>query len=142
MHTTMKPFRDRNPVIIGIATIVVVSALTVAALNYNRLPLSSGATYSAYFDEAGGLTTGAPVQVRGFKSGQVKSISLDPHGVLVSFTVDDDVRLGEQTEVAIKSISLLGNKSPGGHPPRRRSPERHHPDAAHHVPVSTARRTR
>lgn len=107
----MKRFQDRNPVIIGIVTVVVVAALTLAALNYNRLPfITSGTTYSAYFEEAGGLTSGAPVQVLGFKSGQVKSISLDPHGVLVSFTVADDVRLGEQTEVAIKTISLLGNK--------------------------------
>lgn len=89
----------------------VIAAITLGSLNYSRLPFfSSGTTYSAYFDEAGGLTTGAPVEVSGFKAGQVKSITLKPDGVLVDFTVADNIRLGEHTEAAIKTISLLGNK--------------------------------
>jgi phospholipid/cholesterol/gamma-HCH transport system substrate-binding protein len=107
----IKPFRERNPVIIGAISVVAVLAITIGALNYNRLPfLTSGTTYSAYFDEAGGLTIDAPVQVLGFEAGQVKTISLDPQGVLVTFTVADEIRLGERTEAAIRTISLLGNK--------------------------------
>jgi phospholipid/cholesterol/gamma-HCH transport system substrate-binding protein len=108
---SIKRFQERNPVIIGVVSVVAVLAITVGALNYNRLPfLTSGTTYSAYFDEAGGLTRDAPVQVLGVKSGQVKTISLDPQGVLVTFTVADNIRLGERTEAAIRTISLLGNK--------------------------------
>jgi len=107
----MKSFQERNPLIIGAIAVAVVVAVCVAALNYTRLPfLSSGSTYAAYFDEAGGLVTGAPVQVSGFKAGQVKSISLDSQGVLVTFTVADGIRLGERTEASINTISLLGNK--------------------------------
>jgi phospholipid/cholesterol/gamma-HCH transport system substrate-binding protein len=72
--------------------------------------INSGTTYSAYVEELGGLTSGAPVQVSGFKSGQVTDIELRPEGVLVEFRLTDDVRLGEDTEAAIKTISLLGNK--------------------------------
>jgi phospholipid/cholesterol/gamma-HCH transport system substrate-binding protein len=107
----MKPFRERNPVIIALIALALIAIVVVGAFNYNRLPFfSSGRTYSAYFDEAGGLTTGAPVHVSGYKAGQVQSISLKPQGVLVEFTVADDIRLGERTEAAIKTISLLGNK--------------------------------
>ena len=43
------------------------------------------------------------MQVSGFQAGQVKSIGLQPNGVLVTFTVADDIRLGENTEAAIKT---------------------------------------
>jgi phospholipid/cholesterol/gamma-HCH transport system substrate-binding protein len=107
----MKPFRERNPVVIAAIALTLIAAATIGALNYTRLPfLSSGTTYSAYFEEAGGLTTGAPVQVAGFTTGQVKDITLDTQGVLITFTVADNIRLGEQTEAAIKTATLLGNK--------------------------------
>lgn len=107
----MKPFRERNLVVIGVVGMAAIGALAAGAMNYNRLPLiSSGTTYSAYFEEAGGLTSGAPVQVSGFKSGQVTEISLRPEGVLVEFKVSDTIRLGGRTEAAIHTISLLGNK--------------------------------
>lgn len=107
----MKPFRERNLVVIGAIGVVAIGVITVAAFNYNRLPfISSTTTYSAYFDELGGLTAGAPVRVSGARAGQVQTITLEPQGVLVEFTVDDDIRLGEQTEAAIKTVALLGNK--------------------------------
>ncbi|HEV7854839.1 MAG TPA: MCE family protein [Mycobacterium sp.] len=107
----MKSFRERNPIIVGAISLAVVGATTVGALNYSNLPfISSGSTYSAYFEEVGDLSTGAPVQVSGLRSGQVKDISLTPRGVLITFTVADNIRLGERTEAAIKSKSLLGTK--------------------------------
>jgi phospholipid/cholesterol/gamma-HCH transport system substrate-binding protein len=107
----MKSFRERNLSIIGAVSVAVIAAVTLGALNFNRLPFaSSGSTYSAYFDEAGGLALNAPVQVSGLKAGQVKSITLDPRGVLVKFTVAEDIRLGDRTEAAIKTMTVLGNK--------------------------------
>lgn len=107
----MKPFRERNPIIIAVIAMSVIAAIIVGAFNYGNLPfIHSDTTYSAYFDEAGGLTTGAPVRVSGYKAGQVKEIALEPDGVLVTFTVADDIRLGTDTEAAIKTLSLLGNK--------------------------------
>jgi phospholipid/cholesterol/gamma-HCH transport system substrate-binding protein len=107
----MKSFRERNPIIVGAISLAVIGAITVGALNYNKLPfISSGSTYSAYFEEVGDLATGAPVQVSGLRTGQVKDISLTPQGVLITFTVADNIRLGERTEASIKSKSLLGTK--------------------------------
>ncbi|MDF2822918.1 MAG: virulence factor Mce family protein [Mycobacterium sp.] len=107
----IKPFQERNPIIIGGVTVIAILTLTVGALNYGRLPLlSSAKTYSAYFEEAGGLATGGTVEVLGSESGQVESIALEPEGVLVTFTVADNIRLGDRTEAAIKTIAVLGNK--------------------------------
>jgi len=107
----MKLLSDRKLVMIGVVGIAVIGLLSAGALNFNKLPLiNSGTTYSAYFAELGGLTSGAPVQVSGFKSGQVTDIQLRPEGVLVTFRISGDIRLGENSEAAIKTISLLGNK--------------------------------
>jgi phospholipid/cholesterol/gamma-HCH transport system substrate-binding protein len=107
----MKSFAERNPLIVGAVGIALTAGLTVAALEYDKLPfISSGTTYSAYFAEAGGLTSGAAVEVSGFRVGQVKGIDLDGARVLVTFKINDDVELGERTEAAIKTKTLLGAK--------------------------------
>jgi phospholipid/cholesterol/gamma-HCH transport system substrate-binding protein len=111
VHTAMKPFRERNPLIVGAAAITTILVLVVGAWKFNSIvALFSSKSYAAYFEEAGGLTVGAPVRVSGYQAGQVDSIELKPEGVLVTFTVEDTIRLGENTEAAIKTISLLGNK--------------------------------
>ena len=52
----MKTFAERNPVAIGIVGTCVVGAITVAALQYDKLPfINPSKQYSAYFAEAGGL---------------------------------------------------------------------------------------
>ena len=107
----MRSFQERNRYVLGGVGAVVVVAVVLLALNYDRLPLVSGQrSYSAFFAEAGGLTAGAAVQVSGFEVGEVGSIVLDGARVLVSFEVDNKVRLGDRTEAAIRTKSLLGSK--------------------------------
>lgn len=107
----MKSFAERNRLAIGTVGIVVVAAVALAALQYQRLPFfNQGTRVSAYFADAGGLRTGNTVEVSGYPVGKVSSISLDGPGVLVEFKVDTDVRLGNRTEVAIKTKGLLGSK--------------------------------
>ncbi len=85
--------------------------MVLGALNYGQLPfVNSNREYSAYFAEAGGLLTGAAVQVSGLKSGRVNSIELDGARVLVTFEVDRNIRLGERSEASIKTKSVLGAK--------------------------------
>jgi phospholipid/cholesterol/gamma-HCH transport system substrate-binding protein len=83
----------------------------VAALNYTKLPFFNQTTeYSAYFAEAGGLLTGSAVQVSGFPVGEVDAISLDGPRVLVTFNLASDIHIGDRSEAAIKTKSLLGAK--------------------------------
>lgn len=107
----MKSFSERNPVLIGVVGIAATAVVAALALNYEKLPaISSTAHHSAYFADAGGLGAGSIVRVSGFSVGKVGSVELDGPKVLVTFTVDDDIHLGEQTEAAIKVKSLLGTK--------------------------------
>jgi phospholipid/cholesterol/gamma-HCH transport system substrate-binding protein len=107
----MRSFAERNPFVIGAIGVALTAAVVLAALNYDKLPFfNQSKDYSAYFSEAGGLTPGAAVQVSGFKVGKVDSVALDGPRVLVTFNVDRHIRLGDRTEAAIKTKSLLGSK--------------------------------
>ena len=107
----MKSFEERNPLVIGGIGVAVLVGVVLAAFNYDKVPFVSGTdAHAAYFAEAGGLAPGAAVQVSGFRVGQVSSISLEGPRVLVKFNVDETIHLGDRTEGAIKTKSLLGAK--------------------------------
>jgi phospholipid/cholesterol/gamma-HCH transport system substrate-binding protein len=107
----MKSFAERNPIVIGVVGIGLTAAAVMVGLNYDKLPfVHERRQYSAFFEQAGGLTPGAPVQVSGLEVGAVSDVSLDGPRVLVKFDIDDSVMLGDRTEVAIKTKSLLGAK--------------------------------
>jgi len=107
----MKSFSERNPLIIGTVGLVGIGGLVLAALNFQDLPfVNQGKSVSAYFADAGGLRTGNAVEVSGFPVGKVSSIELDGPGVLIKFNVGKNIRLGDRTEVGIKTKGLLGSK--------------------------------
>jgi len=118
----MKPLLERNLAVIGAVGIGVTAGVALGALQYDKLPFfTSGHEYKAYFAEASGLQAGADVQVAGLKVGKVSSVDLDDARVVVTFDVDKDLRLGDRTEAAVKTKSLLGVKvlevSPQGERP-------------------------
>jgi phospholipid/cholesterol/gamma-HCH transport system substrate-binding protein len=107
----MKSFAERNLLVVGAVGMALTGAAVLGAVSYDKIPgLSGGKHYSAYFAESGGLKSGAAVQVCGFRVGQVSNVELDGPRVLVTFDVDSGLRLGEGTEAAIKTKSLLGAK--------------------------------
>jgi phospholipid/cholesterol/gamma-HCH transport system substrate-binding protein len=107
----MKPFSERSPMVIGTLSLVALGGLVLAALNFQKLPfLNQAKDYSAYFADAGGLRGGAGVEVSGYPVGKVSSIELDGPGVLVKFNISNNIHLGDRTEAAIKTKSLLGSK--------------------------------
>jgi virulence factor Mce-like protein len=105
-----RPFRDRNPVVIGAVSLAVIAALVFAAFNAQSLPLIGGGTvYEAQFSEAAGLRPDDPVRVAGVKVGQVESLALEDGAVTVEFRVEDTF-VGDRTEAAIKIETVLGAK--------------------------------
>ena len=105
----MKPFRERNPVIIGFIGFAVIAMLLVAAFRADRLPIiGAGDTYHAEFAEIGGLKSGNEVRVAGVPVGKVRDIELDGNKVKVTFKVDKGTRLGRETAAEIRIRTLLG----------------------------------
>jgi phospholipid/cholesterol/gamma-HCH transport system substrate-binding protein len=106
-----KSFSERNPLILGAVGILLTLTLVAAALGNQKLPfLNRNVTHTAYFADAGGLFGGALVQVSGYPVGKVTGIDLDDTGVLVTFTVPRNIRLGQSTRAAIRTKGLLGTK--------------------------------
>ncbi|MBJ7339258.1 MCE family protein [Mycolicibacterium sp.] len=108
---TVKPLGERNKVAVGSVGLLLLVALVVAVFSYDKLPFIKGTSdYSAYFAEAGGIKPGSEVRVSGLQVGQVSDVELQGDKVLVDFTVKDDVPLGDRTEAAIKTETVLGTK--------------------------------
>jgi phospholipid/cholesterol/gamma-HCH transport system substrate-binding protein len=95
---------------LGVGGTVVIAVVLLVTMQFSRLPLvGGGRELSAYFTEAGGLRTGAPVLVAGARVGEVDDISIEADQVRVDFTVtNDEVRLGKTTRAAITTLTLLG----------------------------------
>lgn len=107
----MTQLAKRDPALLGVIGLALVAGLTLLGLNYDRIPvLNQKATYVAEFADASGLRTGASVQVSGLPTGEVTEVKLVDSRVVVRFTVDDDIFLGDRTEAAVKARSVLGAK--------------------------------
>ncbi|MGI5206531.1 MCE family protein [Spirillospora sp. CA-108201] len=103
------PFRERNPVPIGLSAFAIIIVLVVLAMNLENIPvISGGKTHTASFREAAGLRSGEEVRIAGVKVGKVTGLELDGDHVKVTFRVDDGVRLGDRTEADIKIKTVLG----------------------------------
>jgi phospholipid/cholesterol/gamma-HCH transport system substrate-binding protein len=106
----MKPFRERNPVLVGAASLVILAMVLVAALRADDLPIIGGGdTYHAMFTEAGGLKANDEVRIAGVRVGKVNSIELAGDQVRVTFKVDGEADFGSDTRAAIKVKTILGS---------------------------------
>ena len=103
---------ESNPLRTGIFGIFLVVCLVLVSFGYTSLPFwPQGKPYEAYFTDAGGISPGNDVNVSGIKVGQVTGVELAGDTAKVTFTVDRDVRVGDQSLAAIKTDTVLGEKS-------------------------------
>jgi phospholipid/cholesterol/gamma-HCH transport system substrate-binding protein len=107
----MKRFSERNPIVIGAVASAVTAGLVLFGLTFDQIPfLATGNSYSAYFADAGAIQEGTEVQVSGSRVGKVSNVTLDGPKARVEFTIDSNIRIGDRTEAAIKTQTLLGTK--------------------------------
>src|SRR5687768_12877475 len=105
----MKPFRERNPVIIGAVSLAMIAAMIMAAFRAQDLPLIGGGdVYYANFAEAGGLKPNDEVRIAGVRVGKVEAVELEDGQVKVTFRIKTDSQFGDETGAAIKVKTLLG----------------------------------
>lgn len=104
------PFRERNPVIIGLISIAVIVALLMTAFKAASLPIIGGGNvYYAAFTEAGGLKVNDEVRIAGVRVGKVEAVELDGNQVQVTFRIDENAEFGQESLAAIRVKTLLGS---------------------------------
>lgn len=107
----MRPLSQRNPVVIGTITFVVITLAVLSANFSDQLPIvNNGTTYTAMFNESAGLHASDRVDIAGVKVGEVRDVSLVRGKAQVSFTVHD-TRVGDASTLSIQIATVLGQKT-------------------------------
>jgi phospholipid/cholesterol/gamma-HCH transport system substrate-binding protein len=76
-----------------------------------NVPLFRGRTsYQAEFENAAGVIKGDSVKIAGVNVGRVESTRIDSGKAIVEFSVDDSVKLTNDTEAAIRWRNVLGQR--------------------------------
>jgi phospholipid/cholesterol/gamma-HCH transport system substrate-binding protein len=118
----MKPFRERNPLPIGIIGVILVLAFLALGLDAGKLPfVDRGHTVYAQFGDAAGLQNGDNVRVAGVLVGKVTSVKLETaHApdcpakraqcalVKVGMKVNSATKIDAGSKADIKIETLLG----------------------------------
>jgi phospholipid/cholesterol/gamma-HCH transport system substrate-binding protein len=103
---------DSNPLRTGIFGIALVACLVLVSFGYSTLPFfPQGKPYEGYFADAGGISPGNDVNVSGITVGKVTAVELAGDAAKITFTVNRDVKVGDQSLVAVKTDTVLGEKS-------------------------------
>ena len=102
-------------VVLAVAVIFIVFAYSKAEIG-----TVDGYEIKAKFDRIDGVRPGTDVRMSGIKVGTVTASELDPktYLALVRMNIRDDVKVPEDTSIAVSADGLLGDKflamSPGG----------------------------
>ena len=104
----MKAVTERNPKVVGITAIVVMTACVLAILFLNRSLFSSGYTIDARFTNAAGIAKGTEVLEAGVNVGSVTSVAVHGNAVDAQLSVNRSVVLPHDTTAAIEVETLLG----------------------------------
>jgi phospholipid/cholesterol/gamma-HCH transport system substrate-binding protein len=104
----------------GFFLLIGIFSLVYISLKLGRLEVLGGKYYTLYaeFDEAGGIRSGATVEIAGVEVGKVKNIRLDNYLALIELTINKDIKIQEDAIASIKTKGLIGEKyieiTPGG----------------------------
>ncbi|WP_157244837.1 MlaD family protein [Nonomuraea typhae] len=109
----LKSFRDRNKIVVGLVSMLVLGSILVATFLVGSLGLLEGGyTMSGVFADSGGLRGGQDVRVAGVRVGEVTSVRADyaQGNVVVTWRVNSEVRLGRATRAEVALSNLLGGR--------------------------------
>jgi len=100
-----------NEVKVGITIVLVAVAAVLGVRFFRSVPLF-GNTYTMYaqFEDAGGLTSGNPVRMKGVQIGSVKSVQLRKNAQIVRarLQIQGDIQIPEGSDASVSGFSGLG----------------------------------
>lgn len=98
--------------VMGAVVLIVAAVFVYFAYVTAGIGIAPGYTVSAKFFKIGGLAAGSDVQISGIKVGSVSGTRLDPDtfDAIVTMSINEGVRLPEDTVASIDSQGILGGK--------------------------------
>ncbi|HEX2294941.1 MAG TPA: MCE family protein [Actinomycetota bacterium] len=108
---SIKNFRERSPFLIGLLSILGITAGTALSFSLDKIPfVKQSYELTAEFADAAGLNPENQVRVAGIKVGTVESVELDGAKVVVTMQIDNGTEIPEDATAEIKLATLLGTK--------------------------------
>ena len=106
MQSVIKSARS-SPLFWGITALVMITVIgCVVAWVYVSPPKQQLVTF--YTDDAASVATGDTVRVAGISVGKVKDLAIEPNQVRVRAIVDRDVFIGDQSQVQVRMLTVVG----------------------------------
>lgn len=102
-----EPTKLRREVRLGIIGVALLVIGIVAAGTLYVVPFGK-TTYTAELSEAQSVKEGDDIRLAGISVGSVKSLELKPDRVVMTFTVNSDVFLGDQTSLDVRMLTVVG----------------------------------
>lgn len=105
---------------VGVFVLLGVLSLAYLSIQLGRLEIIGRGYYivEAKFEKAGGIRTGASVEIAGVEVGKVKSIRLENYQAVVLMLISKDVKIQEDAIASIRTKGIIGEKfvqiTPGG----------------------------
>lgn len=90
----------------AMASVVVMSL----KITQNQSGFGKHVTYKTLVKDASGIFEKTPIKVAGINAGKIKSIELAGRDALITFEIQEKVRVTPNAKLKIKSVGLLGDK--------------------------------
>ncbi|MFB7722518.1 MlaD family protein [Nocardia sp. NPDC056100] len=103
----LKPGSAARELRLGLYGAVALTVLLVATAVFYLLPFGKS-TYTADLIEARSVRAGDEIRIAGIPVGAVKSLELLPDRVRMTFTVNDNVFLGDRTGLEVRMLTVVG----------------------------------
>ncbi|MGW4481634.1 MCE family protein [Rhodococcus triatomae] len=104
-----RPVEEHSRLALGVTAVALIALVLAGLLVVGRLGLGE-THYEAELLQAAGIRPGDAVTVAGVQVGTVDSSRLAGDHVVVGFSVDDGVPMGDATRASIKLTTLLGSR--------------------------------
>jgi phospholipid/cholesterol/gamma-HCH transport system substrate-binding protein len=97
---------------VGVFLLIGIFSLVYISVRLGKLEVLGHEGYTLYasFENAGGLKSGASVEIAGVKIGTVENVKLNNYQALVGLTIRRNVKIQDDAIASIKTAGLLGEK--------------------------------
>jgi phospholipid/cholesterol/gamma-HCH transport system substrate-binding protein len=96
----------------AVAVVVLLAAVGIVSVVETGMT-----TYTAELSDAGSVRADDDVRVAGITVGKIKSVTLQSDHVDMSFTVKDDVFIGDATSLEVRMLTIVGGHYLAVQPP-------------------------